>query len=174
MKAVLLFQPKLHQAVNLMTRIINKVVPVLVLFLFCLALVGVFSRELAIATPWVEELVIFTLAGIAMLGLPLAQKTRSHLRIVSFVRRFSISTQRKIIIVSEIATVVGMLFLVATGITFVRKSLDISTTTLPGLYVGYFYLVFPIGPALMGLYTLDFILGLLISPENIEKWFKGE
>ncbi len=174
MKIVLVIQPKLSKAVSLMTRVLDVIIPSLVLLLFTIAMVGVVSRELRIATPWVEELAIFTLAWIAMLGLPLTQKARTHLRVVSFVQRLSPPTQRKAIIASEIATVVGMVFLVGTGIVFVRESFDISTTSMPGLSVGYFYSAFPIGAALMGIYTLDFILRLLVSPETVTKWFKGE
>ena len=157
MKTILVIQPKLSKAVSLMTRVLDVIIPSLVLFLFAIAMIGVFSRELRIATPWVEELAIFTLAWIAMLGLPLTQKARSHLRVVSFVQRLSSPTQRKVIIAGEIATVVGMVSLVGTGIIFVRESFDISTTAIPGLSVGYFYSAFPIGAALMGIYTLDFI-----------------
>lgn len=166
------FLNKILQGVSYILRII---ITFLTGFLLILTLIGIFGRFLGIDTSWVVELSVFTFVIIISLGLMLAQKNRSHLRITAFVEKLSPKKQRITIVFSELFTLVGLIIIANKGYFHAINSLNISTSTLSHyLSVGHFYIFFPLGVFFIALYTFNFMLGILIYPENVMKWLTGE
>ncbi len=166
------FLNKILQGVNY---ILSIIVRFLVGLLLILTLIGIFGRFLGIDTSWVIELSVFIFVINISLGLMLAQRSRIHLRITTFVTKLSPKKKRITIVFSELFTLVGLIIIAYKGYFHAINSFDISTSTLSRyLSVGHFYIFFPLGVSFMALYTFNFMLGILIYPENIMKWWTGE
>jgi len=169
----------IHTFLNKILQGVSYILGIIVIFLtgllLILTLIGIFGRFLGIDTSWVIELSIFVFVIIISLGLMLAQKSRSHLRITTFVAKLSPKKQRVVVVFSELFTIVGLIIIAYEGYFYAINSFNISTSTLSHyLSVGHFYIFLPLGLFFMALYTFNFILGILIYPENITKWLKGE
>ncbi len=123
---------------------------------------GVFSRyALGEQTRWTEELAVYLLVWISLLGGALMFRENGHLGVDYFVGKLEPSARRlSAVIVEGIVILFAAFALVFGGLNLVGKTLE-SGQVLPtlGLEMGYVYMVVPISGILFCLFALEHMVG---------------
>ncbi len=129
---------------------------------------GVFSRfALGEQTRWTEELAVYLLVWISLLGAALTFRENGHLGVDYFVGKLEVSARRMAsIIVEGIVFAFSAFALVFGGWNLVEKTLA-SGQVLPalGLEMGYVYMVVPISGVLFCLFSVEHLAALIRSVE---------
>ena len=123
---------------------------------------GVVSRYvLGTQSRWTEELAIYLLVWVSLLGATLAFRDRAHLGVDYFVGKLDPSARRLATIIAEVAVILFASFgLVYGGYMLVSETLRSGQLTpAMGWKIGYFYSVVP----LSGLFIVAFSLENLLS-----------
>jgi TRAP-type C4-dicarboxylate transport system permease small subunit len=123
---------------------------------------GVVSRYWPGIPPsdWTEELGIFLLVWVSLLGSALTYRERGHLGLDYFVSKFDPSARRLVAIVGELAVIVFAAFAFCYGgMHLVRESLAAQQLT-PVLQwkAGYVYLVVPISGIFFVAFAIEHLL----------------
>lgn len=119
---------------------------------------GVFSRyALSAQSRWTEELAIYLLMWVSLLGASLAYADKGHLGVDYFVLKLDESAQRVARIVTELMVVIFAAFvLVYGGSQLVLETLaSHQTSPALGLPMGYVYLAAPISGVFFLLFSLE-------------------
>lgn len=128
---------------------------------------GVFSRYvLGSQSRWTEELAVYVLVWISLLGAALMFRERGHLGVDYFVGKLDPSARRLTALVAEVAVIVFALFvLVYGGSRLVIENLQSGQVTpAMGWKMGYIYSVVP----LSGLFVIGFAIEHLITGCTME------
>lgn len=133
---------------------------------------GVFSRfVLGSQTRWTEELAIYLLIWISLLGASLTYGERGHLGVDYFVHKLDPKAQLLAAIVVEVAVLVFSLFgLVYGGWMLVSKTLaagQVSPTL--GWPMGYVYLAAPVSGVFFTLFALEHLVGLIKGNPSVDQ-----
>jgi TRAP-type C4-dicarboxylate transport system permease small subunit len=140
---------------------------------------GVFSRyALGEQTRWTEELAVYLLVWISLLGAALTFREKGHLGVDYFVGKLEPSARRLSAIFVEVIVFAFSAFaLVHGGWNLVIKTLA-SGQVLPALNLpmGYVYSVVPISGVVVCLFAIEHLMGYLsgtfdlkTSPDSVEK-----
>lgn len=107
---------------------------------------------------WSEELARFLLIWIGLLGAAWAYRARAHLGLSYMVEKFNQENQRKLAIVSYLATALfAVLVMVYGGMQLVLLTLELNQVSASlGVKIGYVYSIIPISGTLITIYALDF------------------
>jgi len=142
-----------------------------VIFLFAVLTVnvlwGVFSRYvIGHQSQWTEEVAIYLLLWVSLLGAALTYRDRGHLGVDYFVGQLPEGLQRLMTFVAEIAVLLFAVFaLVYGGMMLVLRNLEANQVTPAlGLKVGYLYSAAPICGVFIALFALEHLLGLWRAP----------
>jgi len=125
---------------------------------------GVVSRYLPGVRPsaWTEEVSIYLLVWLTLLGAALGVRTHVHLGVDYFVKKLDPSAQRVAMVLGELAVLGFAAFaLVFGGWLLVGETLSTNQTTpVLGLPVGWFYAAVP----LSGVFFCAFVVEHLLRP----------
>ncbi len=131
---------------------------------------GVFSRFiLGSQTRWTEELAIYLLIWISLLGASLTYGERGHLGVDYFVQKLDEKAQILAAIVVEMSVLLFSLFgLTYGGWVLVSKTLEAGqvSPTL-GWQMGYVYLAAPISGVFFTLFAIEHLVGLAKKPDPV-------
>ncbi len=123
---------------------------------------GVFSRfVLASQSPWTEELAIYLLIWVSLLGASLAYAERGHLGVDALVSRLDPAARKIAEVVAElcVASFAGGVLLHG-GLELVRETLASGQLSPAlGIEMGYVYLAAPISGAFLLLFSLESLVG---------------
>jgi TRAP-type C4-dicarboxylate transport system permease small subunit len=133
---------------------------------------GVISRYTPGIRPsdWTEELAIYLLVWITLIGSALAYRTRGHLGVDYFVGKFSPDAQRLAAIIAELTVLAfAALALVGGGWQLVAETLDGGQTS-PVLQwrVGYVYAAIPISGVLFCAFAIEHLMRPHAEAEKTE------
>ena len=133
---------------------------------------GVFSRFiLGSQTRWTEELAIYLLIWISLLGASLTYGERGHLGVDYFVQKLDPKAQLLAAILVEVAVLLFSMFgLVYGGWMLVSKTLaagQVSPTL--GWPMGFVYLAAPVSGVFFTLFALEHLFGLIKGDSSIDK-----
>lgn len=127
---------------------------------------GVFSRyALGAQSRWTEELAIYLLIGISLLGASLVYSERGHLGVDYFLKKLDPSAQKSAAVCVEGLVLFFALYaMVGGGWTLVTKTLaDGSVSPALGWKLGYVYAAVPISGALITLFAVEHALELVVA-----------
>ncbi|MEO0793878.1 MAG: TRAP transporter small permease [Verrucomicrobiota bacterium] len=143
---------------NVLTRILEWVLILAVLFLVLDVVWGVFTRYvLGEQAKWTEELARFLLIWVALIGSALAFGAKAHLGVDYFVQQLHPDARRLMAITSHLVVLffATSIFVVG-GIQVVMDALTLDQTTPAlGWKMGYVYLALPISGVFMLIFTLE-------------------
>jgi TRAP-type C4-dicarboxylate transport system permease small subunit len=132
---------------------------------------GVFSRFiLGSQTRWTEELAIYLLIWISLLGASLTYGERGHLGVDYFVQKLDEKAQVLAAVIVELMVLLFALFgLVYGGWILVSKTLEAGqvSPTL-GWQMGYVYLAAPVSGVFFALFATEHLLRLLAGSSPSE------
>lgn len=132
---------------------------------------GVFSRyALGEQTRWTEELAVYLLVWISLLGAALTFREKGHLGVDYFVGKLDPSARRLSAIIVEVIVFAFSAFaLVHGGWNLVEKTLA-SGQVLPALNLpmGYVYSVVPISGIVFCLFAIEHLLGYLSGTFDVK------
>lgn len=147
-------------------RMLEWVVISLFAALVLVVLWGVVSRYLPGVRPssWTEEMAIYLLVWLTMLGAALGFRSHGHLGVDYFVKKLDPAAARGATVFAELSTFAFAAFaLVYGGWLLVSETLAArQTTPVLGLPVGWFYLSVP----LSGLFICAFVIEHLLVPQS--------
>lgn len=152
----------ISQTLKALVRVLEWLTIVLFAALVLDVLWGVVSRYvLGTQSRWTEELAIYLLVWVSLLGATLAFRDRAHLGVDYFVGKLDPSARRLATIIAEVAVILFASFgLVYGGYMLVSETLRSGQLTpAMGWKIGYFYSVVP----LSGLFIVAFSLENLLS-----------
>ena len=152
----------ISQTLKALVRVLEWLTIVLFAALVLDVLWGVVSRYvLGTQSRWTEELAIYLLVLVSLLGATLAFRDRAHLGVDYFVGKLDPSARRLATIIAEVAVILFASFgLVYGGYMLVSETLRSGQLTpAMGWKIGYFYSVVP----LSGLFIVAFSLENLLS-----------
>jgi TRAP-type C4-dicarboxylate transport system permease small subunit len=152
----------ISQTLKALVRVLEWLTIVLFAALVLDVLWGVVSRYvLGTQSRWTEELAIYLLVWVSLLGATLAFRDRAHLGVDYFVSKLDPSARRLAAIIAEVAVILFASFgLVYGGYMLVSETLRSGQLTpAMGWKIGYFYSVVP----LSGLFIVAFSLENLLS-----------
>lgn len=164
MKAAAVFQSVLVRALEVFCAL-------LFLALVCDVLWGVFTRQVLDAQPaWTEELARFLLVWLALFGGVLAYAGDSHLGIDLLVSRLQPMDRRIALVISHLAVLGFSLAVLVIGGGDLFRSRWESGQMLPSLGIrkAWFYLVLPLGGALIAVLAVGKTLGAFRKPIEME------
>ncbi|MDF1790098.1 MAG: TRAP transporter small permease [Verrucomicrobiales bacterium] len=152
----------ISQTLKALVRVLEWLTIVLFAALVLDVLWGIVSRYvLGTQSRWTEELAIYLLVWVSLLGATLAFRDRAHLGVDYFVGKLDPSARRLATIIAEVAVILFASFgLVYGGYMLVSETLRSGQLTpAMGWKIGYFYSVVP----LSGLFIVAFSLENLLS-----------
>ena len=142
-------------------RMLDRLLEILVMIVVGVLVVDVlwqvFSRYvLNSPTSWTEELAIFLLIWVALLGAAVALGRGAHLGIDYFVGKLPIRNQIYVeIFIFLCVTAFSLLVMILGGVELVRTTLELhQTSPALGIDMGYVYLAVPISGFFMVLYSV--------------------
>lgn len=155
-------------------RILEGAVISLFAALVVVVLWGVISRYLPGVRPsaWTEEMAIYLLVWLTMLGAALGFRSYSHLGVDYFVQKLDPAAARLAAVCAEVAVLLFAGFaLVYGGWLLVSETLATGQTSpVLGLPVGWFYCAVP----LSGLFICAFVIEHFLDPSAFAGRDKGE
>jgi TRAP-type C4-dicarboxylate transport system permease small subunit len=125
---------------------------------------GVFSRYvLGHQSRWTEELAIYLLVWVSLIGASVTYRERGHLGVDYFVGKLDPAAQRLAAVASDLAVLGFALFaLVYGGGVLITKTLSTGQVSPAlGIEVGYLYLAAPISGVCFALFSVEHLVDLL-------------
>jgi len=166
-----------EQIKKILDRMLEILVMVVVGTLVIDVLWQVFTRYvMGNPSSWTEELAIFLLIWVALLGAAVALGRGAHLGIDYFVSKLTIADQVKVeIFVFLCVGLFSALVMIAGGIELVQTTLQLQQKSPAlGIDMGYVYLAVPISGAFMVLYSVLGMAGrislLRKGPEALKEY----
>ena len=119
---------------------------------------------LSFATVWTTEIARYLLVVMTLTGLPYAMRRGNHISIRPLLRMLSDSTQRYLIVLSDVLVIVMCVIVIRSGISVLDRTLIQSLPTVGWLKVGY------VMAYLIGVFTLS----VLFILENMASTWRDE
>lgn len=150
-------------AVGGLVRMLEWLVILLFAMLTLDVLWGVFSRyAIGHQSRWTEEVAIYLLVWVSLLGAALTYREHGHLGVDYFVGKLSESARRVVAVVAELAVLLFALFaLVFGGMMLVLQNLEANQVTPAlGLKVGYLYVTVPLCGIFFVIFSIEHLRDL--------------
>ncbi|HPY78277.1 MAG TPA: TRAP transporter small permease [Anaerohalosphaeraceae bacterium] len=161
----------------ILDRAIESLVMIVVAILALDVLWQVFTRfVLNHPSSWTEELAIFLLIWVALLGAAVALGRGSHLGIDYFINKLPLKDKLAVeIFVYLCIAVFSILVMVTGGIELVRTTLALKQKSPAlGIELGYVYLAVPVSGCFMVFYSIlelaTYLILFLKGPEGLEEY----
>ena len=125
---------------------------------------GVFSRyALGHQSHWTEELAIYLLVWVSLIGASITYRERGHLGVDYFVGKLDPGAQRLAAVTADIAVLAFAVFaLIYGGGVLITKTLSTGQVSPAlGVQMGYLYLAAPISGACFALFSVEHLVHLL-------------
>jgi TRAP-type C4-dicarboxylate transport system permease small subunit len=149
---------------GLLVKLLEKFLVFAFILLTLDVLWGVFSRYvLGAQSPWTEELAIYLLVWVSLLGASVTYGEKGHLGVDYFVGKFDPAAQKVAAIAVEVLVLIfGGFALCYGGYELVVRTLE-SDQVSPslGVPVGYLYLAAPISGVFFVMFSIESLLELL-------------
>ena len=149
--------------VGLLVRALEWVVVLLFAALTLDVLWGVFSRYvLGLQSRWTEEVAIYVLVWVSLLGAALVYRDRGHLGVDYFVGRLPKNVERLVAIFAEFTVLVFAAFaLCYGGLRLVQQNLEADQVTPAlGVKVGLLYMAAPLCGLFFVIFAIEHLLRL--------------
>ena len=160
-----------QQFQRVLSKALGGICVVVFTVLVLVVLWGVLTRHLDRGQAWTEELARLLMVWLAILGGVLAYAADRHLGVDLLVSRFDSMTRRRALAIGHfgvLAFSVSVLLFGGVSLFLDRWSSGQMMATL-GIPKAWFYLVLPIGGALIAFLSIEKILLCLTKPEELSK-----
>ncbi len=113
-----------------------------------------------ISTPWTEELAMFLMIWLSLLGASVAYRRRAHLGIDAIVICLSLKVQRLLeMVVHSLVIIFAVLVMLIGGTMLVRNTfLTHQTSAAMGVRMGYIYLALPVSGFFLIIDGIEFLI----------------
>lgn len=125
---------------------------------------GVFSRyALGHQSRWTEELAIYLLVWVSLIGASVTYRERGHLGVDYFVGKLDPGAQRLAAVAADLAVLAFALFALGYGgAVLITKTLSTGQVSPAlGIQMGYLYLAAPISGVCFALFSVEHLVDLL-------------
>ena len=125
---------------------------------------GVFSRYvLGQQSRWTEELAIYLLVWVSLLGAAVTYRDRGHLGVDYLVGKFDPEARRLAAVLADLAVFAFALFALVYGggVLIVKTLATGQVSPALGVQMGYLYLAAPLSGVLFALFSVEHVVDLL-------------